>query len=87
MAAGGGNAAVLFGASGTVSGAVTFSEPAAATRVVLSDLAASTSYAVSVAVAGGAHAVTVQPGVGFTTTANGTLAVSISAAGAVTALH
>ncbi|HXU72622.1 MAG TPA: DNRLRE domain-containing protein [Polyangia bacterium] len=87
LASSGGNAAVLFGASGTVSGAVTFSEPAAATRVVVSDLAPSTSYAVSVSVSGGAHAVTVQPGAGFTTTANGTLAVSISATGAVTALH
>ena len=87
LASSGGNAAVLFGASGTVSGAVTFSDPAAATRVVVSDLAPSTSYAVSVSVSGGAHAVTVQPGAGFTTTANGTLAVSISATGAVTALH
>jgi hypothetical protein len=82
-----GNAAVLFGASGTVSGAVTFSEPAAATRVVVSDLVASTSYSVGVAVSGGTHAVTIQPGAGFTTSANGTLAVSITAAGAVSALH
>jgi hypothetical protein len=87
LTASGANAAVLFGASGTVSGAITFSEPAAATRVVASDLAPSTSYAVSVSVSGGTHAVTIQPGAGFTTTANGTLAVSISAAGAASALH
>jgi hypothetical protein len=78
-----GNAAVLFGASGTVSGAVTFSEPAAATRVVVADLAPNTSYAVSVTVSGGSHSVTIQPGSGFTSSANGTLAVTISAAGAV----
>jgi hypothetical protein len=87
LTAPGGNAAVLFGASGTVSGAVTFSEPAAATRVVVSDLAANESYAVSVSVSGGNHAVTIQPGAGFTSSANGTLALSISAAGVVSALH
>jgi hypothetical protein len=82
-----GNAAVMFGASGPVSGAVSFSEPAAATRVVVADLAPNTSYAVSVSVSGGSHSVTIQPGSGFTSSANGTLAVSISAAGAVSALH
>lgn len=81
-----GNSVALFGSSPgqTISGPVTFSEPAQASRVVITDLAPSTSYAISVQV-GASHSVAVQPGAGFTSTANGTLYVNITANGAVSA--
>jgi hypothetical protein len=89
LAAGGGNSAVLFGAgaAGTnVAGAVTFTEPAAAsTKVVVTDLAPGTGYAVTAVASGANHNITVQPGAGFTTSANGTLYVTVAAGGTVTA--
>ena len=80
--------ATLFGsgpASATISGTVTFTVPAAQTLVVVNDLAPSTSYSVTAGVAGGSLTLTVQPGSGFTTSANGALYVNMTAAGAVTA--
>ena len=78
----------LFGAvaAGTdVVGLVTFTEPAAATKVVVSDLSPATIYAVTTTTSGANHNVTVQPAAsGFTTTSNGTLYVKIAAGGAVT---
>ena len=83
-----GNQAVLFGtnAAGTdVTGTITFTVPAAATMIVLADLPASTGYAATASLSAGKLAITAAPGSGFTTTANGTLYLSVSAAGAVTA--
>jgi hypothetical protein len=82
------NAVALFGsgaASSTISGTVTFSVPAAQTRVVLADLAPSSAYSVTASPSGGSLAVTVQPGAGFTTSANGVLYVEVSSSGAVAA--
>ncbi|HET7541199.1 MAG TPA: DNRLRE domain-containing protein [Polyangiaceae bacterium] len=81
----GGNFVGLFGTNPgqTVSGAITFTEPAQATKLVVSDLAPNSTYSVSVQVSGN-HAVTVQPGSGFTSSANGTLYVNIAANGVVT---
>jgi hypothetical protein len=83
-----GNRVALFGAGAvgqTVTGAVTFTEPAAATKVVVADLAPNTAYAVAAPTSGTNHNVTIQPGTGFTTSANGTLYVDIAANGAVAA--
>jgi hypothetical protein len=81
----GGNFVALFGSNPgqTIAGNVTFSEPAQASKVVIAGLAPNTAYAVSVQVSG-THAVTVQPGSGFTSSAQGTLYVNIAANGAVT---
>ena len=82
------NSVALFGAGAAatnISGAVTFTEPAAATKVVVTDLAPSSAYSVTAAVAGSSYNVTIQPGNGFTTTANGTLYVNIAAGGGVSA--
>ena len=81
----GGNFVALFGSNPgqAISGNVTFSEPAQASKVVIAGLAPSTTYAVSVQVSG-THSVTVQPGTGFTTSASGTLYLNIAANGAVT---
>jgi hypothetical protein len=82
-----GNSVVVFGAqsAGTATaGTITFSEPAAATTLVIADLAPNTSYSVSVATGPG-HNVTVAPGTGFTSSANGTLSLSVTAAGTVSA--
>ncbi len=83
-----GNRAVLFAAATagtTVAGPITFTEPAATTAVVVTDLSPNTGYSVSATVAGGNHQVTIQPGSGFTTTSAGTLDVSIAAGGGVSA--
>jgi len=88
LTASGGNSVALFGAGAagaTVTGAVTFTEPAASTKVVASDLAPATSYTVTATVSGASHNVTIQPGPGLPTTANGTLYVRIAAGGGVTA--
>jgi hypothetical protein len=83
-----GNSVAVFGAGAagtTISGVITLSEPAATTKLVVTDLAPSTSYAVTASVAGSSHNVTIQPGTGFTTTANGTLYVNVATSGAVSA--
>jgi hypothetical protein len=64
---------------------VTFTVPAAQTLVVVSDLPAGAGYSVTAGVAGGNLNVTLQPGSGFTTSANGVLYVNVSSSGAVTA--
>jgi hypothetical protein len=79
--------AALFGsgpAGSTISGAVTFTVPAAQTRVVLADLAPDADYSATASAAGGQLTVTVQPGAGFTTSANGVLYVDVSPEGTVT---
>jgi hypothetical protein len=88
QAAATGNSATLFGAgaAGTnVTGAVTFTEPAVATKVVATDLAPNSPYAVTAMLSGSNHNVTINTGTGFTTSPNGTLYVMIAANGAVTA--
>lgn len=86
---GAGNVAVLFGAGAAnqaISGNVTFSEPAAATKVVVSDLTPNAFFSVSVTTSGGTQSVTVQPSSsGFKTSAAGVLYVNIAATGTVTA--
>lgn len=82
------NYAALFGsgpATATISGTVTFTVPAAATLVVVTDLAPSAGYSATASVAGGDLTVTVQPGSGFTTSASGALYVNVSSSGTVTA--
>jgi hypothetical protein len=82
------NYAVVFGsgpASATISGTVTLTVPATQTLVVVNDLAPSTGYSVAASVSGGNLSLTVQPGSGFTTSANGALYVNVTSAGAVTA--
>jgi hypothetical protein len=84
----GANLAAVFGTGPvgqTISGAITFSEPAVATKVVIADLAPNTAYSVAVLPSGGIHNLTVQPGSGFTTSALGSLYVDVSAAGTPTA--
>jgi len=88
LTAAAGNKVALFGAGAvgvTVTGTVTFTEPAAVTKVVVADLAPNTGYAVTAVVSGGNHNVTIVPGTVFTTSEYGTLYVSIAANGAVTA--
>jgi hypothetical protein len=88
LAASGANKVVLFGAGAvgqTISGTVSYSEPAAATTVVVADLPANTGYSVTVSTSGGNHAVTIQPGSGFTTSQVGTLYLVIAASGTVSA--
>jgi hypothetical protein len=78
----------LFGsgaATATIAGTVTFTVPAAQTLVVLSDLTPSAGYSATASAAGGNLTVTVQPGSGFTTSANGVLYVNVSSTGTVTA--
>jgi len=82
------NYAALFGsgpATATISGTVTFTVPAAPTLVVVTDLAPSAGYSATASAAGGNLTVTVQPGSGFTTSANGALYVNVSSSGTVTA--
>jgi hypothetical protein len=81
---------VLFGAgsiSQTISGPVSFVEPAAATKVVVADLQPNTAYSVTVQVTGGNHTVTIQPQAGatFATSEMGTLYINIAASGTVSA--
>ena len=81
------NIVVLFGTGAPdalISGNVTFSEPAVATTLVITDLPPNTGYSVSATVSGGNHTVTVAPGSGFTTSATGTLYVNIAANGSAT---
>src|SRR5205823_693096 len=82
-----GNSVVAFNSadSGNIGGAVSFTQPATSTRVVIADLAPSTSYSVSPAPSGSNFIVTVQAGSGFTTSSNGTLYVVIAANGTVSA--
>jgi hypothetical protein len=82
----GNNVAVLFSKSGTaVSDPVEVEIPAAATYALVCDLAPNTSYSASATLAAGILTVQIHPGTGFTTTAQGTLPLNISAAGVVTA--
>jgi hypothetical protein len=53
--------------------------------VVVVDLPPAAAYSASATVSGGNHQVTIQPDPGFTTTAQGTLYLSIAAGGGVTA--
>jgi len=88
LAASAGNSVVAFGAgaaSASIAGAVTFTMPAASTKIVVADLPASSAFAVSAAPSGGSLTVTIQPGSGFQTTANGTLYVDVAAGGGVSA--
>jgi hypothetical protein len=85
-----GNKVVLFAsgaaASDPIAGAITFSEPAAATSVVIADLAPNTTYSVNAPVSGANHSVAVTQASGagtFTTNAAGVLNVKITAAGFV----
>ncbi len=81
------NIVVLFGTGAPdalISGNVTFSEPAVATTLVITDLPPNTGYSVSATVSGGNHTVTVAPGSGFITSATGTLYVNIAANGSAT---
>ena len=68
-----------------LAGTVTFTVPAASTLVVVTDLAPSAGYSATASAAGGNLTVTVQPGSGFTTSANGALYVNVSSSGTVTA--
>src|SRR6185369_1658382 len=64
LTAAGGNSAALFGAAaaGTnIAGTVTFTEPAAATKVIVTDLPPGTIYAVTAVMSGTNHNVTIQP--------------------------
>jgi hypothetical protein len=84
LTASSGNSVALFGAGAAgqvVSGPVTFSEPAVATKVVVTDLAPNSAYSVAVQVTGGNHNLTIQPGTGFTTSAQGSLYLNLSATG------
>ncbi|HJU83924.1 MAG TPA: hypothetical protein VJ600_06915 [Holophagaceae bacterium] len=82
------NQAVLFGTGdpGTaVSGTLAFTVPAAATTLVLTDLPGATGYTVTASLAAGKLTVQAAPGSGFTTSANGTLYLSLGATGTVSA--
>ncbi|HJW09355.1 MAG TPA: hypothetical protein VJ483_06940 [Holophagaceae bacterium] len=82
------NQAVLFGtgaAGATIGGTLTFTVPAVATILVLTDLPASADYTVTATLAAGKLTVQATPGAGFTTTATGTLYLSLAATGVVSA--
>jgi hypothetical protein len=85
----GGNFVTLFGTGlvgTTISGAVSFTMPAASTKVVIADLAPSTAYTVTATPSGGNLNVTVQAGASsLQTTQHGVLYVNVSSTGAVTA--
>ncbi len=81
-----GNKVALFSSTGgQVSGDVWFTQHAVDTKVVITDLAPGTSYSVTTQLNGSDWKVTVTTGSGYTTTSNGTLYVSISSGGTVTA--
>lgn len=83
-----GNVAVLFGtgAAGTpVPGALTFTLPAVASTVIITDLPAGASYTVTATPVAGGLSVHAVSGAGFSTTGNGTLYVNVSAGGVVSA--
>jgi len=85
----GGNFVTLFGTGlvgTTISGAISFTMPAASTKVVIADLAPSTAYTVTATPSGGNLNVTVQTGSSsFQTTQHGVLYVNVSSTGGVTA--
>lgn len=87
-ATGGGNHVVLFGlgaAGAPISGAIAYTQPAAATTLIVADLAPNTAYAVTASVSASTHAVQIAPGASpFTTSARGVLQVNIAANGTVT---
>ncbi len=86
---GGPNKVVLFGlgaAGAPITGAITYSQPAVATTVIVADLPPSTTYSVTTTMNGTNHDVTVVPAAaGFVTSARGTLYVTIAADGTVAA--
>jgi hypothetical protein len=83
------NTVVLFGlgaAGSPIAGPISYAQPAAETAVIIADLAPNTTYAVTATVNGANHEVTIAPAsVGFTTSARGTLYVTIAATGTVSA--
>jgi hypothetical protein len=85
----GSNKVVLFGtgaAGAPIAGAITYVQPAASTIVIVADLPPNTTYAVTAVVRGTNHDVTIAPAAsGFTTSARGTLYVTITATGTVRA--
>jgi hypothetical protein len=66
-----------------ISGAISYTVPAAQTRHVVTDLTPSTGYTVSVTVSGSNHVVTVAPGGTTQSSANGSLSFAVTAAGTV----
>ena len=86
LAVSGANQAVLFnsGAAGTtISGSITYTVPQVATTHFIAELPPNAGYAVAVVVSGGTHSLTVTPGGALTTSANGVLSFTVSAAGTV----
>jgi hypothetical protein len=81
-----GNQAVLFnsGAAGsTIAGTIAYAVPKVATAHFIAELPSNTGYSVAASVSGSNHNITVTPGGAFTTSPNGVLAFSVSAAGVV----
>lgn len=86
---GGSNKVVLFGlgaAGNPITGAISYTQPASQTAVIVTDLQPNTTYAVTVTLNGPDHDVSIAQGVSsFTTSARGTLYLHIAANGTVTA--
>lgn len=87
-ATGGSNTVVLFGvgaAGAPISGTIAYTQPASTTTLIVTDLQPNTTYAVTATINGPSHDVRIAQGAsGFSTSARGTLYVTIAADGTVT---
>ncbi len=82
-----GNSAVLSSSAldgSGISGAISYTVPAAQTHHVITDLGTSAGYSISVVVSGANHMVTISPGGPSLTSANGVLSFQVNAAGQIT---